>query len=60
MSLIGKDKQLFKKYNQIWEKIEMLMRINFDSKSFYGSGDNIYIYIRTKLETFKDSIITNF
>ena len=36
----------------------MLMRINFDSKPFYGSGDNIYI--RTKLETFKDSIITNF
>ena len=34
------------------------MRINFDSKPFYGSGDTIYI--RTKLETFKDSIITNF
>ena len=32
MSLMVKDKQLFKKYNKIWEKIERLMRINFDSK----------------------------
>ena len=36
----------------------MLMRINFDSKPFYGSGDNIYI--KAKLKTFKESIITNF
>ena len=34
------------------------MRINFDSKPFYGSDDNMYI--KTKLKTFKDSIITNF
>ena len=58
MSLMVKDKQLFKSYNQIWEKIESLMRKEFDSKPFYGNDDNNYI--KTKIKTFKDSIITNF
>ena len=58
MSLIVKDKQLFKNYNKIWEKIESLMRKKFDSKPFYGNDDNNYI--KTKIKTFKDSIITNF
>ena len=58
MSLMVKDKQLFKSYNQIWEKIESLMRKKFDSKPFYGNDDNNYI--KTKIKTFKDSIITNF
>ena len=53
-----KDKQLFKNYNKIWEKIESLMRKKFDSKLFYGNDDNKYI--KTKIKTFKDSIITNF
>ena len=34
MSLMVKDKQLFKNYNEIWEKIESLMRKTFDSKRF--------------------------
>ena len=34
MSLMAKDKQLFKNYNKIWEKIESLMRKKFDSKPF--------------------------
>ena len=34
MSLMVKDKQLFKNYNKIWEKIESLMRKKFDSKPF--------------------------
>ena len=57
-SLMVKDKQLFKNYNKIWEKIESLMRKKFDSKLFYGNDDNKYI--KTKIKTFKDSIITNF
>ena len=40
MFLMVKDKQLFKNYNKIWEKIESLMRKKFDSKPFYGNGDN--------------------
>ena len=34
MSLMVKDKQRFKNYNKIWEKIESLMRKTFDSKRF--------------------------
>ena len=40
MSLVVKNKQLFKNYNKIWKKIESLMRKNFDSKPFYGNDDN--------------------
>ena len=58
-SLMVKDKQLFKNYNIIWEKIESLMRKKFDSKSFFGNNDNSK-YITTKIKTFKDSVITNF
>ena len=59
MSLMVKDKQLFKNYNKIWEKIESLMRKKFDSKPLFGNDDNSK-YIKTKIKTFKDSIITNF
>ena len=58
MSLMVKDKQLFKHYNKIWEEIESLMRKKFVSKPFYGNNDNNYI--KAKIKTFKDSITTNF
>ena len=58
MSLKVKDKQLFKNYNKIWKKIERLMSIDFESKPFYG--DDIYIYIKTKIKIYADNIITNF
>ena len=38
MSLMVKDKQLFKNYNKKWEK--SLMRKKIDSKPFYGNDDN--------------------
>ena len=47
MSFIVKDKQLLKKYTKIWETIEGLMKINFESKPIYGDDDK---YIRTKLK----------
>ena len=40
MSLMVQDKQLFKNYNKIWEKIESLMRKKIDNKLFYGNDDN--------------------
>ena len=55
MSLKVKDKQIFKNYNKIWKKIESLMSIDFDSKLVYGDK-----YIKTKIRTFEDNIITNF
>ena len=33
------DKQFLKNYNAIWEKIENLMKIDFESKPVYGDGD---------------------
>ena len=40
------------------KRIEGLMQKNFDSKPFHGNDDNKHI--RTKIKTFKDSIITSF
>ena len=54
---IVKDKKLLKKYINIWETIEGLMKIKFESKPVYGDDDK---YIKTKIKTYADSIITNF
>ena len=35
-------KQLFKKCNKIWKKIERLMSIDFESKAFYSDDDEKY------------------
>ena len=58
MCLMVKDKQLFKNHNKIWEKVESLMKKTFDSKLFYGNDHNKYI--KTKIKTLKDSVITIF
>ena len=39
MPFIVKDKRFFKKYTKIWETIEGLMKINFESKPIYGDDD---------------------
>ena len=39
------------------KKIERLISIDFESKSTYGYDDK---YIKTKIKTYADSIITNF
>ena len=57
MSFIVKDKQLLKNYNRIWEKAEKLMKIDFESKPLYDDNDK---YIKTKIKTYSESIITNF
>ena len=49
MSFRVNNKHLLKNYNKIWEKIENLIRIDFESKPIYGDDDRyikkIYIYI---------------
>ena len=57
MSFIVKYKKLLKKYSQIWEAIEGLMKITFESKPFYGEDVK---YIKTKTKTYAGNIITNF
>ena len=57
MSFWVKDKQLLKNYNKIWEKVEKLMKIDFESKPVYGDDDK---YIKTKIKIYAKNIITNF
>ena len=57
MSFIVKDKLLLKNYSKLWEKIEVLMMINFETNSVYGDHDK---YKKAKIKIYADSIITNF
>ena len=57
MSFKISDKQLLKKYNQIWKRVEKLLKIEFDSEPVYGGNDK---YINTKIRTYGSSVITNF
>ena len=44
-----KDKQVLKNYNNTWEKVEMLLNIDFESKPVYGDDDK---YIKTKIKIY--------
>ena len=57
MSFRANNKQLLKNYNKIWEKVEKLMRIDFESKLVYRDDDK---YIKTKIKIYADNMITNF
>ena len=57
MSFIAKYDQLLKIYIKIWEKIEELIKINFESKPVYG--DDVK-YITTNMNIYAGGIITNF
>ena len=45
MSFKISDKQLLKKYNQIWKRVGKLLKIDFDSRPVYGDDDK---YIKKK------------
>ena len=49
------NKQLLKKYNQIWKRIAKLLKTEFDSEPVYGNNDK---YI--KIKVYAGSLITNF
>ena len=48
---------MLKKYDQIWKRIEKLPKIKSDTKPVYGDDKK---YIKTKIKTYGDSVITNF
>ena len=48
---------MLKKYNQIWKRVEKLLKIEFDSKPVYGDDDK---YIKTKTKIYGASVNTNF
>ena len=51
------DKQLLKKYNQVWENVKNLLKIKFDSKPVYDDNDK---YIKTKIKIYDCNVNTNF
>ena len=57
MSFRANNKQLLKNYNKIWEKVEKLLKIDFESKPVYGDDDK---YINTKIKIYADNMIKNF
>ena len=56
MSFTVKDKKLLKKHSKIWEEIEWLMKITFESNPVYGEDVK---YIKTKIKTYVGNITTN-
>ena len=51
------NKQILKNYNKIWEKVEKLLKIDFESKSIYGDDDK---YIKTKTKIYAHNMTPNF
>ena len=51
------DKEFLKKYNQIWKRVEQLLKTEFDSEPVYCDNDK---YIKTKIKIYAGSMITNF
>ena len=56
MSFKVTDKKLLNKYNKIWEKVEELLNVKFESKPIYGEDDK---YIKAKIKPYKDKLNTN-
>ena len=56
-SFRANNKQLLKNYSKIWEKVEKLTRIDFESKLVYSDDDK---YIKAKTEIYAGSMVTNF
>ena len=57
MSFKVNNKQLLKNFNKIWEKVEKLLKIDFERKAVYGEDKK---YIKTKIEIYAGDMITNF
>ena len=51
------DNRLLKKYTKTWEKVSILMNIEFDSEPVYGDNDK---YIKAKIKSYGDKVNTNF
>ena len=49
MSFKISDKQLLKKYNQIWKKVKSLLNIKFNSEPVYGDNNKD---MKTKIKTY--------
>ena len=50
-SLKANDNRQLKKCTKIWERVSILMNIEFDSKPVYGDNDK---YLKTKIKSYGD------
>ena len=50
------DSKLLKKHNQIWKKVEELLKINFNSEPLYVDNDK---YRKTKVKIYGGSVNTS-
>ena len=57
MSFKVTDIRLLNKYNKIWEKVEELLNVKFESKPIHGEDDK---YIKVKIKSYQDKVNTNF
>ena len=57
MSFKVNDNRLLKKYTKVWEKVSILMNIEFDSEPVYGNNDK---YIKAKIKSYGDKENANF
>ena len=57
MSFKISDKQLLKICNQIWKRVQVLLKIKNDNEPVYGDNDK---YIKTKIKIYDGNINTNF
>ena len=55
MFFLIKDDELLEKYNEIWEKVENSVRIEFDTEPLYNEK-----YLKAKIKSYNKKIITNF
>ena len=56
MSFKISDIKLLKKYDQIWKRVEKVLKIEFDRKPVYDDNDK---YIKTKIKIYASHVITN-
>ena len=57
MSFKINDNRLLKKYTKIWEKVSILMNIEFGSKSVNDDNDE---YMKAEIMSYGDKVNTNF
>ena len=55
MNILVNDKKIIEKYNKIWNKINSLFKLEFNTEPVYN--DN---YIKTKIKLYNDKVYANF
>ena len=57
MSFRANNNQLLENYNEMWERVEKLLRIDFESKHVYSDDDDKHI--KTEIKIYAGIMITN-